>query len=81
MILAIAKLHNAPIRIGIFRDKNVARVVSNLKPDTPVVKPVITAGVIKQNSFVHNYREEVYRFTGSRVQALRGYSEREGPGY
>lgn len=48
LVLAIAKLHNVPIRIGIFRDENVAGVVSNLKLGIPVVKPAITAGVVKQ---------------------------------
>ncbi|MEM0099468.1 MAG: NAD-binding protein [Desulfurococcaceae archaeon] len=48
LVLAIATQFNVPIRIGVFKDDKVAEIVKNLKLGIPVIKPAITAGVIKQ---------------------------------
>jgi len=48
LVLAIAKMHNVPIRIGVFSDEDIARAVRSLKLGVPIIKPTVTAGVIKQ---------------------------------
>jgi trk system potassium uptake protein TrkA len=48
LVLAIATQFNVPIRLGVFKDEKVAEIVKNLKLGIPIVKPAITAGVIKQ---------------------------------
>lgn len=48
LVLAIATQYNIPIRIGVFKDEKIAEIVNRLKLGIPIVKPAITAGVIKQ---------------------------------
>lgn len=48
LVLAVAKTYNVPIRIGIFKDEKIGDVVKSLKLGIPVVKPAVTAGVLKQ---------------------------------
>jgi trk system potassium uptake protein TrkA len=48
LVLSIAYQYNVPIRIGVFRDPKIAEIARKLKLGIPIVKPAITAGIIKQ---------------------------------
>lgn len=48
LVLAIAKTYNIPIRIGIFKDEKIGEVARNLRLGIPIIRPSITAGLLKQ---------------------------------
>lgn len=48
LVLAIAKQYKIPVRIGVFKDPKVAELVKSLELGTPLVRPSLIGGIIKQ---------------------------------